>query len=149
MAQTLSPGRGYGELVVLDEPLSFWGGFDADSGHVTDQRHPQVGMTLTGKVLAMEQGRGSSSGSSVLAEAIRARTAPCAILLLARDEIIALGAIVADEVYGLQVPVVLIDKADWDDLRPGEMLGVIAPDSRTPTLSRDEAPHLTKDESWT
>jgi predicted aconitase with swiveling domain len=149
MAQTLSPGQAAGELVILDEPLSFWGGFDADTGHVTDQRHPQVGLALTGRVLAMEQGRGSSSGSSVLAEAIRAGTAPCAILLLARDEIIALGAIVADEVYGVQMPVVLIDEAEWDGLRSDKRLVVSAPNAGTPTIVVDETISPQKDDSWT
>ena len=45
----------------------------------------------------MPSGRGSSSSSSVLAEAIRAGTAPAAIVLGEADPILALGAIVARE----------------------------------------------------
>jgi uncharacterized protein len=69
----------------LDEPLSFWGGFDALTGRVIDRRHPQHGETLTGVALMMREARGSSSGSSVLAEAIRLGTAPAAIILRKRD----------------------------------------------------------------
>ncbi len=65
----------------------------------------------------MESGRGSSSGSSVLAEAIRAGTAPAAILLKQRDSIIVTGAIVAAELYDISCPVVLItSEAEWLEL---------------------------------
>ena len=55
----------------------------------------------------MPSGRGSSSSSSVLAEAIRAGTAPAAIVLGEADPILALGAIVARELYGTTIPVVV------------------------------------------
>lgn len=55
----------------------------------------------------MPSGRGSSSSSSVLAEGIRAGTAPMAIVLLEPDPILALGAIVARELYGRTIPVVV------------------------------------------
>ncbi len=106
-ARTLVAGSGEGEALVLDEPLSFWGGVDPATGRVIDPRHPQVGSNVAGRVLVMPAGRGSSSSSSVLAEAIRAGTAPAAIVLLEPDPIIALGAIVARELYGATMPVVV------------------------------------------
>jgi predicted aconitase with swiveling domain len=45
----------------------------------------------------------------VLAEAVRAGTAPAAIVLRDPDPIVALGAIVARELYGTQVPVVVAE----------------------------------------
>jgi predicted aconitase with swiveling domain len=66
-----------------------------------------VGSSLAGRVLVMPSGRGSSSSSYVLAEAIRAGTAPVAVVLGAADAIVALGAIVAAELYGIAVPVVV------------------------------------------
>jgi predicted aconitase with swiveling domain len=107
--RALHPGTATGELVVLDEPLSFWGGMDPADGRVIDARHPQAGVVLAGRVLAMPSGRGSSSSSSVLAEAIRAGTAPLAILLGEPDGIVVLGAAVAAELYGIQVPVVVLE----------------------------------------
>src|SRR3972149_7902586 len=65
------------------------------------------GKTAGGKTRVIPGGRGSSSSSSVLAEAIRAGTAPAAIVLLEPDPIVALGAIVARELYGTSVPVVV------------------------------------------
>jgi len=106
-ARVLVPGVATGEVLVLDEPLSFWGGLDPETGTLIDSHHPQAGTMLTGKVLVMPSGRGSSSSSYVLAEAIRAGTAPVAVVLGEADAIVALGSIVAGELYGIDVPVVV------------------------------------------
>lgn len=106
-SRTLVAGNGRGPVLVLDEPLSFWGGVDPASGDVIDVRHPQRGANVSGRVLVMPSGRGSSSSSSVLAESIRAGTAPAAIVLTEPDPILALGAIVARELYGRAMPVVV------------------------------------------
>jgi predicted aconitase with swiveling domain len=105
----LAPGRARGEPLLLDEPLSFWGGVDAATGMVVDTHHPQVGASIVGRVLMLPSGRGSSSSSSVLAETIRGGVGPAAILLGAADPIIALGSLVAGELYGIHTPVVVLD----------------------------------------
>ena len=120
----LVAGEGAGPALVLERPLSFWGGLDPTSGRIIDQRHPQAGTSVTGKVLVMEAGRGSSSASSVLAEAVRLRTAPAAIVMLEPDEIIALGAVVAGELYGTTLPVVVIAQEVFDSLETGEQLRI-------------------------
>ena len=33
-------GKANGEVLKLDEPLSFWGGVDPQTGEITDLRHP-------------------------------------------------------------------------------------------------------------
>ncbi len=136
----LSPGDAAGEILRLEEPLSFWGGVDSATGTIIDQRHPQVGLNMAGKVLVMERGRGSSSGSSVLAEAIRAETSPAAIVMAASDEIVALGAIVADEIYDIQIPVVVLTSDVYDTLVPGTWLRIIASD-RDGVSIESETPH--------
>lgn len=100
-------GSASGPALVLDEPLSLWGGLDALTGIIIDQRHPQLGVCLSGTVVFMQSGRGSSSASSVLAEAVRLGTAPAAFVLRELDEILALGSFVAAEIYGLVTPVVI------------------------------------------
>lgn len=63
----------------------------------------------------MRRGRGSSSGASALAEAIRLGTAPAALVLLEADAIIATGALVAQMLYQTDCPVVaLANEADWN-----------------------------------
>jgi predicted aconitase with swiveling domain len=113
---SLVPGIAEGELMALSEPLSFWGGYDAMSGRIIDRWHPDHGEACGGKILAMRASRGSSSGSSVLAEAIRAGAAPAAILLAERDPIVTVGAMVAAELYGLACPVVVVAPSDWTEL---------------------------------
>lgn len=105
-ARPLVLGHASGILCVLEAPLSFWGGLDPASGRIIDTRHPQCGACVTDRVLAMPGGRGSSSSSTVLAEAIRLRTAPTAIILFEEDPIIVLGAVIAELLYGHVVPVV-------------------------------------------
>jgi uncharacterized protein len=105
--RTLVAGTANGEVLVLDDPLSFWGGVDPVTGEVTDVRHPQRGANVAGRILVMPSGRGSSSSSSVLAECVRSGTVPAAIVLAQPDPILALGAIVARELYGRTVPIVV------------------------------------------
>ena len=109
--RALAPGIAVGPALVLDAPLSLWGGIDPMTGRIVDAHHPQHGSIVTGTVLVMPSGRGSSSSSTVLAEAIRLGTAPVAIVLREPDEIVTLGAIVARELYGIEVPVVVTDIA--------------------------------------
>jgi predicted aconitase with swiveling domain len=124
--RTLARGVATGEVVVLEEPLSFWGGVDAREGIVVSEHHPQFGILLRERVLVMPSGRGSSSSSSVLAEAIRLGTAPAAILLREVDPIIVLGALVAQELYGVELPVVALGEEDYRSLSPGDVVSVDA-----------------------
>jgi uncharacterized protein len=112
-AITLVPGMAEGETFVLTEPLSFWGGLDSLTGRIIDQWHPQKDACISGRILVMQAGRGSSSGSSVLAEAIRRGTGPAGIVLMTRDAIVTVGAMVAAELYGASCPVVLASQSDW------------------------------------
>ncbi|MEM9201315.1 MAG: DUF126 domain-containing protein [Actinomycetota bacterium] len=126
-SRVLVAGEARGEVLVLDEPLSFWGGFESETGTIIDQAHPQVGESLVGKIVMMTVGRGSSSASSVLAEAIREGTAPAALILQESDEIIVLGAIVADEIYDIVMPILIVDVATYDEIAAASG-AVIAPD---------------------
>jgi predicted aconitase with swiveling domain len=115
-AQAIVAGHGRGKPLLLTEALSFWGGYDAVQGCVIESGHPQCGARLAGRVMLMERAKGSSSSSSVLAEAIRNGTGPAAIVMRERDLIVGLGCIVASELYGLHVPVVVVCEANWQAL---------------------------------
>ena len=105
--------------LVLDEGLSLWGGMDPVTGELIDSRHPQRGALLTGRVLVMPSGRGSSSSASVLAEAVRAGTAPAAIVLGEPDLILSIGSAVAEELYGIVVPVVVVSAEELAGIPDG------------------------------
>lgn len=112
-ATTMVAGRGHGPAASI-APLSFWGGYDAATGLIVEKRHPSCGQSLAGRVMVMATAKGSSSSSSVLAEAIRNGQAPAAVIMRERDIIVALGCIVASELYAIDVPVVIVDAAAWD-----------------------------------
>jgi predicted aconitase with swiveling domain len=124
--RTLVPGRGEGPALVLSEPLSFWGGVDPTTGRIIDTHHPQLGETVTGRVLVMPSGRGSSSSSYVLAEAVRAGTSPAAIVLGEPDGIVTLGAMVAAELYGRTIPVIVVAPETYGTIEDGRWVEVTA-----------------------
>lgn len=120
----LAPGSADGKALVLREPLSLWGGVDPATGVIIDARHPQRGTSIAGRVLVMPAVRGSSSSSSVLAETVRAGCAPSAILLGEVDLILAVGAAVAEELYGQRIPVVQLPPADLASIGDGASVQV-------------------------
>jgi uncharacterized protein len=134
----LTAGRATAPVLVLAEPLSFWGGVDATSGAIVDTHHPQVGQSVAGRILMLHSGRGSSSSSSVLAETIRNRVGPAAILLVSSDPILALGCLVAEELYAIHVPVVVLDEPSWRTCAAASMLTVEAADGRATVRSRGD-----------
>jgi len=122
--RVLAPGSVTARAIVLREPLSLWGGMDPASGQVIDARHPQHGESLAGRVVVMPAARGSSSSSSVLAEAVRAGYAPAGILLAEVDLILAVGAAVAEELYGVRVPIVVVAPEELALVRDGQALTI-------------------------
>lgn len=124
IGRVLAPGTASAEAIVLDEPLSLWGGLDPATGVLIEPRHPQRGVSVTGRVLVMAEARGSSSSSSVLAQAARAGVAPAAILLGTPDLILAVGAAVADELYRVQIPIVVLEVADLGQFRTGDRVTI-------------------------
>ena len=100
-------GRAEGPVLLLEQALSFWGGIDAETGRIIDRTHPQLGACVTGTILVMPGGRGSSSSSSVLAECIRLGTAPAALVLATPDPILVVGSLVAQSLYARTCPIVV------------------------------------------
>lgn len=113
------PGAAAGPILRLTQPLSFWGGLSSAAGEISDVHHPQHGAVVTSTVLVLPGGRGSSSASSVLAEAIRIGTAPAALIMTELDEIIALGSFVAEELYGSTCPIAIVSDDSIAALQTG------------------------------
>ncbi len=113
-------GAASGPALALGEQLSLWGGLDATTGEIIDSHHPHAGQRLTGAVVVMAHGRGSSSASSVLVEAIRLGTAPAGFVLSEPDEIIALGCLVGAELYQVVTPLLVVTPADLASIATGE-----------------------------
>jgi predicted aconitase with swiveling domain len=137
--RVLVPGTAEGRALVLTEPLSLWGGLDPATGRIVEVSHPQRGETVSGRILALPGGRGSSSSATILAEAVRAGTAPAGIVLAEPDGILVIGALVARELYGVAVPVVAVDPATYASIRAGALVRVDA-DEAVPRLEIRPSP---------
>ena len=115
-------GAAHAVALVSSEPLSFWGGYDYHTGTIIDRRHPLAGTVAAGRVLCVPFTRGSSTTTAVLLEAVKAGTAPAAIVTTAVDPFFALASIVADVMYAAPIPVIALAPADFAGLRSGMAL---------------------------
>ena len=91
--------------LVAGEALSFWGGYDRRDR----DRSSIAGIRCRGRSRPAASSpcrsrAGSSTTTAVLLEAIRAGTAPAAIVTTGRDTFFALASIVAAELYGRSRP---------------------------------------------
>jgi len=117
-------GAAEGEALVTSDALSFWGGYDFHTGEIIDKHHPLAGVRAAGRILAVPFSKGSSTTTAVLLEAVRAGTAPAAIVTTGTDSFFALASIVADVMYGKPFPVIALDADDFASLKTGEYLTV-------------------------
>ena len=60
--RSISPGKAKGEVVKLNEPLSFLGGVDGSTGEI----RVGDGGNVAGKILVFPKGKGSTGGSFVM-----------------------------------------------------------------------------------
>lgn len=129
----LVAGEARGLLSVMTEPLSLWGGFDLENGRVSDVNHAQYRQLISGRILAMPGGRGSSSSSSILLESARQGNHPRAIVLAEADPILVIGALVAEDLYSVNIPVILV---------PAEVLAGLRSDTQVVVSSGGDGSNL-------
>ena len=91
--------------IELTAPLSFWGGFDVETGIIVDASHPQCGESLTDRTVIMPGSRGSTSSTGALLESIRRGTGPAAFVLDHPDTVILVATHLARLLYDIDVPV--------------------------------------------
>ncbi|MFJ5296883.1 aconitase X [Pseudomonas sp. NPDC088368] len=120
----LVAGSAQGALLYADMGLSFWGGVEPFTGEVIDRHHPLSGQIITGKVLAIPSGRGSCTGSSVLLELILNGHAPAALVFERVEDILTLGVLVAEQMFGHSIPVISLGEAGFAALREVKFLRV-------------------------
>ncbi|KAJ5947659.1 hypothetical protein N7466_000674 [Penicillium verhagenii] len=109
-------GEASGQLIASDVELSFWGGVSPHTSEIIDRHHPLSGHHLHGSVLAIPGGRGSCTGSTVMLEILLSGKAPSALVFERREDILTLGVIVAEEIFGKSIPVVTLDPKDFREL---------------------------------
>lgn len=122
--KVIIPGEAQGKALVSNEPLSFWGGYDWKTGEIIDRRHVLSGASAKGKILAVPFTRGSSTTTAVLLEAIRAKTAPAAILTTGTDFFFALASVVADALYASPLPLIALAEEDFSQLKSDDIVQI-------------------------
>ncbi|KAJ6110480.1 hypothetical protein N7486_002715 [Penicillium sp. IBT 16267x] len=109
-------GEASGKLIASDLELSFWGGVSPQTSEIIDRHHPLSGHHLEGSILAIPGGRGSCTGSTVMLELLLCEKAPKALVFERREDILTLGVIVAEEIFGKAIPVVTLEPTDFRKL---------------------------------
>lgn len=117
-------GIASGIALATNEPLSFWGGYDWKTGEIIDRRHPLSGMIAKDKILVIPFTRGSSTTTAVLLEAIRAQTAPKAIITTSTDFFFALASVVADELYKMSIPLIAVNKNEFEKIKTDDEIEI-------------------------
>lgn len=120
LGKRIGEGAAEAGILVLDEGISFWGGIDPETGRIIDVHHSGHGLSVAGKILMMPTSRGSCSGSGVLLELSLNGHAPAALVFCEREEILTLGALVSDRIFGRPLPVVRLSRMAYDQLAQAE-----------------------------
>jgi len=124
------PGRAEGEAMVTSQSISFFGGVDPRTGHITDRRHELFGRSIAGKVAVFPFGKGSCAGSLIMLELVRVGKAPAAIVNINTEPILATGPIISKHFYGKAVPILALDEAGFKKIKTGQHLIVDAVQGR-------------------
>lgn len=85
-----------GEILISDTPISFLGGIDPNTGEIIEKNHPKNGVSIANRVFLFPHGKGSTVGSYIIYSLKKNGVAPCAMINLASETIVAVGAIMSD-----------------------------------------------------
>lgn len=73
---------------------------------IINRRHDLSGVSIRGKVFVFPHGRGSTGTPGIFLQAVRNGLAPAAIINLKSEPMIIVCALLAEEFFGAQIPVV-------------------------------------------
>ncbi|EGR50197.1 uncharacterized protein TRIREDRAFT_59073 [Trichoderma reesei QM6a] len=138
-------GKASGPLIASNLELSFWGGVDPQTSQVIDHHHPLSGEFLQDAILAIPSGRGSCSGSGVLLELLLSGKGPKALIFSRREDILTLGVVVAEEIFGRSIPVVVLAVTDFEELLAARYVAVNG--GTVSTVQLGDAMHSPEDDS--
>jgi predicted aconitase with swiveling domain len=131
--RVLVSGLASGTVMKLDETLSFWGGFNPVNGEIIDVHHPQHDQRVGQSILCIPQSRGSAGTPAAIAETLRNGSGPAAFILAKADINIAVGVMVANRLYDLNVPVIEISLSQMARIGNGSNVQVAESGSITMT----------------
>ena len=91
----VASGCASGAALVTEEPISFLGNVNPETGIVVDPYHELYGKCISGKVLIFPGGKGSTVGSYVIYQLKKRGLAPVAMINIRSEPIVAVGAIIS------------------------------------------------------
>lgn len=101
------------KLVYSNDPISFVGGVNIQTGDVSDFRHSNYKKNITGKAFAFPFGKGSSGAGLVLMEMLRIGTSPAALINIRTDPVILTGPLICNHFYNQLLPVINLSEEDY------------------------------------
>ena len=122
--RVLIAGSAGGAALVLDDTLSFWGGFNPVKGEIIDVHHPQYRHLVGGKILCIPQSKGSAGTPGGIAETLRNGSGPLAFVLGEPDVNISVGTLVANRLYDMNIPVLEISREQMKQIKTGEAISI-------------------------
>ena len=123
-ARVLIAGSACGSALVLDDTLSFWGGFNPVNGEIIDVHHPQYRQLVGGKILCIPQSKGSAGTPGGIAETLRNGSGPLAFVLGEPDVNVSIGTLVANRLYDLEIPVLEISLSVMAQIQSGDCVTI-------------------------
>ena len=88
--RSISNGKAKGEVIKLEEPLSFLGGVDGSTGDLRVRDG-----NVAGKILVFPKGKGSTVGSYVMYDLMVHGKEPAAVINESAETIVATGAVIS------------------------------------------------------
>ncbi len=92
----ISKGIASGTALVSTRSISFLGDIDPISGIIIEKDSDLFSEIVANRVLVFPNGKGSTVGSYVLYQLMKNGVAPCAMINIESEAIVAVGAIISD-----------------------------------------------------
>ena len=108
----ISRGKSEGGALKTNQPISFYGGVDPDTGEIIENGHELQGKSVKGKILVFPNGKGSTVGSYTLYRMKKNGSAPAGMINRECETIVAVGAIISE------IP--CVDKIDISKIKTGD-----------------------------
>jgi len=113
----VSKGKVSADALVSNQPISFWGGVDPNTGLIIDKKHILYNQNVTGKIMFFPVSKGSAGSSYQLLKMVENGTAPVGIVNLRADPVLVTGAIISC------IPMVVIEGGEpLAEVRTGDLV---------------------------
>lgn len=119
--RVIRAGQAAGQAWVSTAPLSFFGGFDLETGILREKGHPLDGQPIGGRILVFPTGTGSTVGSFALLRMVKAGVGPLGLVMGSADTIVAVGAIIAEIPCIDRIPIEEIEDEAWVEIDDEEV----------------------------